>query len=193
MPCKQKSFELVEERIFETFLHLPALDSVLKWHLEAQIVTCKYSLIFSLQFPLILKDWLKHFFISDFEKPFRLWLFPADECLPGMLLWSYDKTGSVSTFLALPAHVHQTKWLHFFLMQLLVFGCQNSLCKVIWRHFEIKGLNSFSLHGFYCRFHVYKEMLMIDLRFPLMVKFCCWDSSLVSYFLSCFGICGVNE
>lgn len=41
MPCKQKSFELVMEGIFETFLYLSALDSVLRWHLEALIVTYK--------------------------------------------------------------------------------------------------------------------------------------------------------
>lgn len=47
--CKQKPFELVIEGIFDTFLHLPALDSVLRWHLEALLVTYKYWVVFSSQ------------------------------------------------------------------------------------------------------------------------------------------------
>lgn len=196
MPCKQKSFELVKEGVFETSLRPHTLDSVLMWHVEASIVICKYWVLFSSRFPLILNDWVMYLFIFNLGKPFPLWLLPVDECLPGLLLRSHGKTGSFSTFLALTAHIHQTKWLHFSLMQLLVLSCQNSLCKAIWRHFELEGSNS-SRHGFYCRFHVYKQMVVIPapqgLRFPQMVKFYCLDKSLFLYFLSCFGICGIHE
>jgi len=76
MLCKQQSFELVKKRILETLPRLPALDSVLRWHLEALAVTYKYSVVFSSQFPLILNDCLMHLIIYLFLTSGNL--FPFD-------------------------------------------------------------------------------------------------------------------
>lgn len=146
MPCKQKSFELVIEGIFETFLHLPALDSVLRWHFEALIVTfiSKYWVVFSLQLHSR-TDLCIYLFLT--LETFSLWLLPAAECLPGLLTLILWLNWFSCHQPVLPAHIHQTKWLHFFLLQILAFMDQISLCKVTGR----QGLNS-SHRGFYFDF-----------------------------------------
>lgn len=171
MPCKQKSFELVIEGIFETFLHLPALDSVLRWHFEALIVTfiSKYWVVFSLQ--LHSRNDLCIYLFLTLET-----FFPLIAPCSWVSAWPVNSDSMAKLVQLPPASTASThpldKMTTLFPTSNISFQGSNQSMQSHW-----KTRLEFFPPWLLLRFHIYKEKLMIpasqDQRFPQMIKLCC--------------------